>query len=157
MYGYDNPDNLIGVRFSQLFDTSKNSNLDNLRTLLINNYFIQNIETIEIGKNCVPKYFLNDVFGIVEQGHLIRVWGSQIDITDDKLRESILKKLSPEQFKILKFTIEGKSMKEIAAELGISLKKVELSRNHIKSTIGVKSLAQLIAVAVQFDINNFVY
>ena len=126
----------------------------NLRAFLKEGYRLQNAETIEIGKNGIRKYFLNEVIGIVEDDHLVRVWGTQKDITADKSQREILKQLSPEQLKILKMTVEGKTMKEIASEVGISPKSVESIRNQIKAIIGVDTIAQLIATAIQLGINE---
>ena len=156
MYDYDNAQALIGARFPQLFDNSESSNLKNLRVFLQNNYQVRDIETIEIARNGQRKYFLNNVIGVIEDGCLIRVWGSQRDITANKSQQQILKQLTPEQLKILKITVEGKTMKEIASEVGVSPKTVESMRNQIKTILGVETIAQLIALAIQLGINDFV-
>jgi len=110
MYGYEDPKSLIGARFPQLFDHGESSNMLNLRAFLKSGYRLHNAETIEIGKNCIRKYFMNEVIGVVEDDHLVRVWGTQKDVTADKSQREILNQLSPEQLKILKITVEGKTM-----------------------------------------------
>lgn len=155
MYDYDDPQKLIGARFPQLFDNGEASNLINLRVFLQNGYQVRNTETIEIARNGQRKHFLNDVIGVVENEHLVRVWGSQRDITSDKSQKEVLKQLTPDQLKILKITVDGKTMKEIAAEVGVSPKTVESVRNQLKIIIGVETIAQLIAVAIQLGINDF--
>jgi len=149
MYGYDEPKSLIGVRFPQLFDNSESSNMLNLRKFLSEGFCLQNTETIEIGKNGIRKYFLNNVIGVVEENHLVRVWGTQRDITDKLSQREILKQLSSEQLKILKATIDGKTMKEIAYEAGVSLKTVELTRKQTKAIFEVDTIAQLIVSAIR--------
>jgi DNA-binding CsgD family transcriptional regulator len=154
MYDYEDPSNLIGVRFPQLFDNAEISNMMNLRTFLKEGYQLRKTESIEIGKNGIRKYFLNDVIGVIEDDHLVRVWGIQKDISVEKSQREILKRLTPEKLKILKTTIEGKTMKEIASEVGVSLKTVESVRKQLKAIIGVDTIAQLIAAAIQLGIND---
>jgi DNA-binding CsgD family transcriptional regulator len=159
MYGYDDPKFLEGARFPQLFDNAEASNLINLRSFLKEGYRVENTETIEIGNNGDRKYFLNDVVGIVEDEHLVRVWGMQKDITSDKSEaesgKQVLRKLTPEQLQILKLTVDGKTMKEIAAATGLSLKTVEFQRNRMRDDFEVKTIEQLIAMAVKLGIENF--
>jgi len=154
MYGYEDPKEMIGVRFPQLFDNADASNLENLHTFFKTDCMVIQKETCEIGKNGVRKYFLNDVVGVIEDNQLVRVWGTQKDITADKSQREILKQLSPEQLKILKMTVEGKTMKEIAADVDVSPKTVESLRNQLKAIVGANTLAQLIAIAIQLGIQN---
>ena len=154
MYGYEDPKEMIGVRFPQLFDNADASNLENLHTFFKTDCMVIQKETCEIGKNGVRKYFLNDVVGVIEDNQLVRVWGTQKDITADKSQREILKQLSPEQLKILKMTVEGKTMKEIAADVDVSPKTVESLRNQLKAIVGANTLAQLIAIGIQLGIQN---
>jgi DNA-binding CsgD family transcriptional regulator len=154
MYGYDDPKSLIGIRFPQLFDNAELVNMASLRTFLREGYRLHEFETVEIGKNGIRKYFLNDVIGIVEEGYLIRIWGTQKDITEKISQREILKQLSPEQLKVLKTTVEGKTMKEIAFEVGVSLKTIESIRKLLKSIFGVDTVAQLIASAIHLGITT---
>jgi hypothetical protein len=75
MYGYSNPNELVGARFPQLLLLSDPANLDAIRKFLSSGYTIKNVETHERAKNGEPKYFLNDARGIIENNHLVRVWG----------------------------------------------------------------------------------
>ena len=118
-------------RFPQLFDNAEASNLINLRCFSKQDITYEITETIEIGNNGIRKYFLNDVVGLLKMNHLVRVWGMQKDITADKSEaesgKQILRKLTPEQLQILKLTVDGKTMKEIAAATGLSLKNCRIS------------------------------
>jgi len=156
MYGYEDPKEMIGVRFPQLFDNSDASNLDNLRTFFKTDYRVIQKETCEIGKNGIRKYFLNDVVGVVEDNHLVRVWGMQEDVTHQKSESepeiSLEKQLTPQQLNVLRLTVEGKKIKEIAAELDISPKTVEYLRKRIKDEFDTESIPELVALAVKFGI-----
>jgi DNA-binding CsgD family transcriptional regulator len=156
MYGYEDPKEMIGVRFPQLFDNADASNLENLRTFFKTDYRVIQKETCEIGKNGIRKYFLNDVVGVVEDNHLVRVWGMQEDITlqksESEPENSLEKQLTPQQLNVLRLTVEGKKIKEIAAELDISPKTVEYLRKRIKDEFDTESIPELVALAVKFGI-----
>jgi len=151
MYGYDDPENLIGARFPQLLDNAEASNLINLRTFLKDGYQTRNIETAEIGKNGERKYFLNDAVGVIEDNYLVRIWGMQRDITAEKgskeENKKILQQLTPQELTILKLTVEGKSLKEIGAAICVNHKTVDSLRAKIRTKLGVSSLAQLMFMA----------
>jgi DNA-binding CsgD family transcriptional regulator len=145
---------MIGMSFPQLFDNGEPSNLENLRKFFDANYNISQIETSEIGRNGIRVCFLNDVTGIVENGYLVRVWGIQKDITSSNSKKAILKQLTLEQLNVLKATVEGKTMKEIASDVGVSPKTVESIRAQLKTIFGVDTIARLIAVVIQIGIQS---
>ena len=152
MYGYEDPKEMIGARFPQLFDNAEAANLENLRLFLRSDYRINQVETCEIGKNITQKYFLNDVIGVVEDGYLVRVWGLQEEITAERFRRKVLNRLTPQQCEILKLTAEGKTVKEIADKLGISTRTVESLRKCIKDEFDTESIPELVALAIKFGI-----
>ena len=154
MYGYEDPKEMIGVRFPQLFDNAEASNLENLRTFLKSDCKANQTGTCEIGKNGERKYFLNDVIGVVEDGHLIRVWGMQQEITVERFRRNVLSRLTSQQCDILKLTADGKTVKGIALKLGMSPKTVESLRKRIKDTFELESIPQLIAFAIKNGLHN---
>jgi DNA-binding CsgD family transcriptional regulator len=158
MYGYEDPKEMIGVRFPQLFDNGEPSNLENLRKFFESNCKISQIETFEIGRNGIRVCCLNDVTGIVEDGYLVRVWGEQVNITEVKARneseKQLLKQMTPEQLQILKMMVEGKTMKEIAADSGLSFKAVEFQLNRIKEIFKADTIKQVIVIAVKLGIED---
>lgn len=157
MYGFNDPQEMIGARFPQLLDTAHATNLLHLHAFLSGGYKIENTESIELSKHGHRKYFLNDAIGVVEHQHLVRVWGSQIDCTQDREHKEILKKLTRLQLHVLKETVEGKTMKEIASDLEISIKTVEAKRSQIKSILGVHTSAEMISCAIHNGINFIEY
>ena len=60
-----------------------------------------------------------------------------------------LKSLTEREQKIAKMVVDGSLTKQIAKELGISAKTVEVHRSHITKKLGVKSVAQLVKMVVQ--------
>lgn len=62
------------------------------------------------------------------------------------------KRLSPRQSQILKLMAVGKLMKQIALELGISVKTVETHRAALMARIGVRDIAGLVRYAVKYGL-----
>ena len=64
----------------------------------------KNVESKEIDRNGQTKYFLNNFLGIIEDGKLVRAWGTQRDVTDQKAAEERLKE-SEAKFRTLTETL----------------------------------------------------
>jgi DNA-binding NarL/FixJ family response regulator len=63
--------------------------------------------------------------------------------------QGLTERLSPRQSEILKLVAEGKSMKQIALGLGISVKTVEAHRTALMARIDVHDIAGLVRFAVK--------
>jgi DNA-binding NarL/FixJ family response regulator len=59
---------------------------------------------------------------------------------------------TPRETEIVRFLAEGKSNKQIAAELGITIRTVETHRAKVMRKVGVHSLAELIHYAIRHKI-----
>jgi len=57
--------------------------------------------------------------------------------------------LTPRQIEILQRVVRGHSMKEVAFELGLSVKTVEAHRAQIMERLGIRNLPQLVLYAVR--------
>jgi two-component system response regulator FixJ len=67
----------------------------------------------------------------------------------DKRRfQAMLASLSPREAEVLHGVVEGKSNKEIARDLGISPRTIEVYRAHVMSKTGSASLSDLVRVAL---------
>jgi DNA-binding CsgD family transcriptional regulator len=64
-----------------------------------------------------------------------------------------LRKLRPKEREVLKLLAKGKSNKEVAAQLGMSVRTAETHRANIMSQLGVHSLSDLIFFALR---NNLI-
>ena len=58
---------------------------------------------------------------------------------------------TPREFEIIRLLAEGKTNKEIAAHLGITVRTVETHRAKIMLKLGLHSLAELIHYAIRND------
>ena len=91
MYGFDRIEDLIGKRVEDLLVKNDPHNIEYMKNFVKDGYRILDYESHEVDKNRKPIYFLNNAVGIVEDGKLVRVWGTQREITEMKLTEEKLK------------------------------------------------------------------
>jgi PAS domain S-box-containing protein len=89
MYGYTSSAEIQGVR---LLDLQAGGTLDPMNyqatlKLVRDNYRSGNRETREINRQGETVYFLNNAMGIIKDGYLTGLWGTQLDITALKKAE----------------------------------------------------------------------
>lgn len=96
MYGYTSATELVGVRLKDLLIESPD-NIEYLRSFIRSGYRLNAAESHEVDQHGGAKYFLNSLVGIVENGVLVRAWGTQLDITQRKQLEDALKQKSVER------------------------------------------------------------
>ena len=86
-YGYQSADELSGRNLKKLRGPDKSGELYNLIGQFVRGgYQIRNVETREEIYQ-VPKYFNHNIIGILNGRKLIRIWGTQQDITPLKQKE----------------------------------------------------------------------
>ena len=84
MYGYTEARELIGTPLSALHDVSDPANRDQICSFIRAGYRLSDSETRERARDGRPRIFLNNVVGFIEDGHLVRVWGTQRDVSDQR-------------------------------------------------------------------------
>ncbi|QLE50190.1 PAS domain S-box protein [Nostoc sp. C057] len=90
MYGCSRAEEIINARLGDFLIPSDPHNIAYLRNFIRSNYRLIDAESHEIDKQGNSKYFLNNLVGIVENGLLVRAWGTQRDITERKRAEAAL-------------------------------------------------------------------
>jgi PAS domain S-box-containing protein len=90
MYGFQRAAELIGARLGDLIPPSDPHNIQYLRAFIQSGYRLTDAESHEYDREGNERYFLNNLIGIVSQGHLLRAWGSQRDMTANRQAEAAI-------------------------------------------------------------------
>jgi PAS domain S-box-containing protein len=91
-HGFSSADAIRGERLTVLLvriDAEKV--IEHSRAFVRSGYRLMGAETREIDRHGNAKYFLSNLVGIVENGELVRAWGTQQDITRQKEADDALK------------------------------------------------------------------
>ena len=91
MYGFEKTEELTGKSLTD-FHGSDNipENIANVRKFITSGYRLVNSESLEKDRTGELKYFSNNIIGIINDGFMIRMWGTQSDITQRKKYEQEL-------------------------------------------------------------------
>jgi PAS domain S-box-containing protein len=92
MYGFPSPSPLIGLRLDKLLVQDDSRNTEYLKAFVTSGYSLSGVESHEVDKDGNAKYFRNSLVGIVENGKLVRAWGTQQDVTEQHQAAEALKK-----------------------------------------------------------------
>jgi PAS domain S-box-containing protein len=91
MYGFGHAGEIVGARLGDLLVRDDPNNIMFLRAFIRSGYRLTEAESHELDREGNPKYFLNNLVGIIEGRKLLRGWGTQRDITQRKLAEDALR------------------------------------------------------------------
>jgi len=91
MYGLERAEQLVGSRITDLLDITDAANLDYIRAFIESGYNLTDAESHKKDAAGRDKYFLNSLIGTIEDGYLIRVWGTRRDITNQKKAEQAMR------------------------------------------------------------------
>ncbi|MGH3997337.1 MAG: histidine kinase dimerization/phospho-acceptor domain-containing protein, partial [Pseudonocardiaceae bacterium] len=91
MYGCRHPAELVGTRLGDTFDLQDPRTLEFFRSFVDQGYRSSDLESYEFDRHGTPRWFLNNLVGMVENDHLTRIWGTQRDITGQKAAEDELR------------------------------------------------------------------
>ncbi len=86
MYDFERAKEMIGMRLADLMPREP-ANFEHLRKFVQNDYRLLNAETHEVGRSGASRIFLNNLTGIVEERRLVRAWGTQRDVTEQRRAE----------------------------------------------------------------------
>ena len=86
MYGFERAKEMIGMRLSELMPRDP-ATFEHLRRYVRGGYRLANAESHEVGRDGIRRIFLNNLTGIVENGCLVRAWGTQRDVTEQRRAE----------------------------------------------------------------------
>jgi two-component system, sensor histidine kinase and response regulator len=92
MYGYEVAEDILGTRVSELLVRTDPNNERMLLDFIHSGYRLVDAETVELDIEGTSKWFLNNIVGTQQDGKLVRVWGTQRDITARKRAEDAVLK-----------------------------------------------------------------
>lgn len=88
MYGFETGEEMVGTDQETLHGSDNDPvNVELLRRFIQSGYRIRNNVTKETDKDGNVLYISNNVVGIIEDGNLLRTWGSQQNITEQMLAQ----------------------------------------------------------------------
>ncbi len=90
MYGYATARELVGEGLGRMLHEDAPTTHAYLRTLVEQGYRCSEVESVEHDRDGNPLYFANSLSGVIEDGLLVRAWGTQRDVTDRKRAEVAL-------------------------------------------------------------------
>ena len=85
MYGFRAASDVIGTRLVVFLPPSNPENVAYLRSFIRSGYRLEDAESQEIDRYGQAKYFVNNLVGIFERGQLVGAWGTQRDVTEQRL------------------------------------------------------------------------
>jgi len=92
MYGFSDAQEVVGSRVATFMPGSSRQNCEALRAVVRAGYRLQDYETSELDRHGQERVFLNNVTGFVENGLLVRAWGTHRDITERRRAEEELRR-----------------------------------------------------------------
>ncbi len=90
MYGFTSASDLKGTRLQDMLPAEDPASQEYLRAFIASGYRLMDAETAEKDRNGRTQHYLNNLVGIIEDGFLLRVWGTQRNITQLKELETQL-------------------------------------------------------------------
>lgn len=90
MYGLGSPAQVVGHGLELMLDGDAPQAREYLLTLVRSGYRAHEVESLEHGRNGEPLWFANNFSGVIEDGLLVRAWGTQRNITPRKRAEAAL-------------------------------------------------------------------
>ena len=101
MYGIKEPGDILGKTQTDFHGGSDNPlNRQAMRDFIQSGYRTRNVVTEEVDVHGNKKYFSNNSIGIIKNNHLVRMWGTQADISERRRAEAALRE-SEERFRTL--------------------------------------------------------
>jgi PAS domain S-box-containing protein len=92
MYGFERGEELIGTSLAMMMPPEDPDVREYLRMVIDAGYRVSDVESAERDRNGNPNFFANSIIGVVENGHLVRCWGIQRDITERKAYDENLRR-----------------------------------------------------------------
>ena len=90
MGGFGRAENVVGRPLSALLPIRDERARESVRALVRAGYFVQNLSAVHLDQQGREHWVLRNVEGVIEDGLLVRLWGSSRDVTQRKRAEDLL-------------------------------------------------------------------
>jgi PAS domain S-box-containing protein len=100
MCGVSSANELMGSRLGELLRPENPVSDQLLRDFILSGYRLTDAESSETDSSGASRHFLNNLVGMIDDGHLKRIWGTRRDLTQHKRAEEMLR-LSEEKYRTL--------------------------------------------------------
>jgi len=118
MYGYTKSADIIGKTLADLHGgTDKPENISFLKAWVNAKYRISGALSFEMNQHGKVVWFSNNVVGIIDDGRLMRIWGTQTDVSEIKHAEDALSESELRFKSVIHNAVEGISISNEAGEL----------------------------------------
>ncbi len=91
MYGYREPHELLDTQLSSTFDLTDARTTEFFRAFVRSGYRTVELESYEFDRHGAPHCFVNNLLGVVEDGLLTAIWGTQRDMTEHRRSEEMVR------------------------------------------------------------------
>ena len=91
MLGFEKGEELLGMRLDDFQPRTNPDNVAYVKNVVREKFNVTDFELSAFGAAGEIRILLNNILGIVEDGKLLRVWGTSRDITDGKVAEEKLR------------------------------------------------------------------
>ncbi len=89
-YGFENAEDIIGSPLSMILPPTNPLNMEYLLTFFKNGFRVQDEISYELDKDGNQHTYLNNMIGAIEGDYILRAWGTQRNITNQKKAEQHL-------------------------------------------------------------------
>jgi PAS domain S-box-containing protein len=107
MYGFSSASELAGARLGDLLPRRDPHNVEYLAAFIRAGYRLADAESHEVDRDGNERVFVNNLTGIVEDGRLVRAWGTQRDATEQKRAEGALRRSEADHRAIFEMSSSG--------------------------------------------------
>jgi PAS domain S-box-containing protein len=133
-YQYPDLDKVIGMSLRELYKLQQLDFENGADLFIKNNFEITDFEARSIASDGKPIVLLTNIKGIVEDGKLIRIWGSSKDITASKMAEEELVKSELRYKMFIENSNESIYRFEAEKPIDLSLPKDEITEAILNKT-----------------------
>ena len=91
MYGCADGKELLGTQLSATFDLTDPRSLEFFRAFVRSGYRTVELESREFDRHGAERWFVNNLLGVVEDGLLTAIWGTQRDVTERRAAEELVR------------------------------------------------------------------